>query len=97
MLIPNLEYAATSPAKISAAQPVAVGKGAAATLSKASSPRPMSQPMDVVNNKGTVAGMLHLRPVTTECCPALDDALVHGPPSEAIPAMLVNVQQQCLA
>ena len=57
MLIPNLEYAATSPAKISIAQSVAVGKGAAATLSKASSPAPKSQPMGEVNNKGTVAGM----------------------------------------
>ena len=97
MLIPNLVYAATSPAKNSTAQPVAVGKGAAATLSKASSPAPKSQPMGQVSKKGTVAGMLHSMPETTECCPASDDALIHGDPSEAIIAMLVNVQQQCLA
>ncbi len=97
MLIPNLVYAATSPAKVTTAQPVAVGKGAAATLNKASSPAPKSQPVGEVSNKGTVAGMLHSMPVTTECCPASNDALMHVIPSEAILAMLVNVQQQCLA
>ena len=82
MLTPKLVYAATSPAKIVTAQPVAVGKGAAATLNKASSPAPKSQPVSQVNNKGTVAGMLHSMPVTTGCCPALR-ALMHGLPSEA--------------
>ena len=38
-------------------------------------------------SKGFVAGMLHSTP---ECCPALD-ALMHGLPSEAILAMLVDV------
>jgi hypothetical protein len=63
-----------------------VDKGAAATISKASSPGPKFQPMGDVS-KGFVAGMLHSTP---ECCPALD-ALMHGLPSEAILAMLVDV------